>query len=171
MTGASDHPDHSEAPEHQGQQSTGQEPWRPPHETKSQRAWAPGQLKKQRSVRTMFASVILTFEALVLVFVALTVFNLNRDAPWDWWALGGILALAVIAILTCAVLRRPLGYWIGWGVQAVFLALGGLEPMIFLVSIGFVAAWAYAVIKGKTIDEENARRREAEEQYRRENNA
>lgn len=145
----------------------GQESWRPQRETKAQRAWTPGQTKKQRSVRVMFASVVLTFEAIVLFFVALTLFNLNRDAEWAWWVLGGTLSLAALCIATCAWLRHPVGYGIGWGIQVLFLALGFIEPMVFLASIGFVATWAYAVIKGRSMDLENTRRRAAEEEYRR----
>lgn len=145
----------------------GQESWRPARETKSQRNWTPGQFKKRRSLRTMFSSVVLTFEAIVLFFVALTIFNLNRDADWAWWVLGGTLSLAGLCIATCAWLRHPVGYGIGWGIQVLFLALGFIEPMVFLASIGFVAAWAYAVIKGRTLDRENAERDAAEEEYRR----
>ena len=39
--------------------------------TKAQREWRPGQPKKPRSTRVMFASTVLTLEAFLAVFVAL----------------------------------------------------------------------------------------------------
>ena len=56
---------------------SGTEDWRPQRETKAQRAWRPGQVKKPRSIRVTFASTVLVMEAVVLAFFGLTVYNLS----------------------------------------------------------------------------------------------
>lgn len=145
---------------------SGTEDWRPVHETKSQRAWTPGQVKKPRSIRVTFASTVLVMEALVLVFFGITIANLNRGEGTHQWVLWVSLVLAVIAILDCALLRKPIGYWIGWGIQIVLVASAFLEYTMLLVGVGFGLCWWYAVTKGAQIDRENAQRRAAEERLR-----
>ncbi|MGD6978616.1 MULTISPECIES: DUF4233 domain-containing protein [Citricoccus] len=144
----------------------GRESWRPARETRAQREWKPGQVKKARSIRATFTSSVLVLEALVLVLFGLALFGVHRGEPQAGWILGVSLVLAVVAILTCALVRKPVGIWIGWGLQVVLLLGVFLEYTMVIIGVGFGLAWWYAVTKGGQIDRENRRRAEAEARWR-----
>lgn len=126
--------------------------------TKAQREWRPGQPKKPRSIRVMFASTVLTLEAFLAIFVALAYFGLSRETVSPVLILGTGAAVALACIFTCPLLKKPLGYAIGWALQLLFILTGFLLPSMFLIGAAFAATWWYAVTKGHTMDLENARR-------------
>ncbi|MDO4254514.1 MAG: DUF4233 domain-containing protein [Kocuria sp.] len=135
--------------------------------TKAQREWRPNQLKKPRSIRVMFTSTVLTMEAFVVFFGALTVFGLwGAGHPQRWWLLVGGGVLALLFILCCAVLRKPWGMAAGWVLQVLMLFTGFLLPAMFILGAVFVALWWYGVTKGTQMDHENAERYQAELDYR-----
>ena len=162
----SDEPGQTGRPTDGKPEQPGRESWRPARETKAQREWKPGQAKKARSIRATFTSSVLVMEALVLVLFGLALFGFRRGEPEAGWILGLSLALAVVAILTCALVRKPLGIWIGWGIQVVLLLGIFLEYTMVIVGVGFGLAWWYAVTKGGQIDRENRQRAEAEARWR-----
>lgn len=133
--------------------------------TKAQREWRPGQKKKPRSARALFASTVLSLEALLAIFIALAVFGLKRDSIPPALVLSVGAALAVLCLLTCGLLRKPLGYQIGWGIQIVFILTGFLMPSMFILGAAFTATWWYAVTKGRTMDLETARRVKEQEAW------
>lgn len=141
------------------------EDWRPARESKSQRAWTPGQRKKARSIRATFTSSVLVMEALVLVFFGLAMFGVNRGDPMAPWVLTISLVLAAVAILDCALVRKPVGIWIGWGIQILLVASAFIEYTMVFVGVGFGLTWWYAVTKGGQIDRENIQRAEAENRW------
>lgn len=146
-------------------ETSGSESWRPKRETKKQREWVPGQEKPLRSIRTMFASSVLVFEAFVFFFGGLTVYKLQPDAWWNTWFLVVYIALALACVVLCALLSKPWGYWAGWVIQFLMIVGGFFEPWLFIVGPMFAFTWGYAVVKGKKMDEENVRRRAAEQEY------
>ncbi|MFC7402563.1 DUF4233 domain-containing protein [Citricoccus sp. GCM10030269] len=146
-------------------ETTGREPWRPARETKSQREWRPGQQKKPRSIQATFMSSVLVMEALVLVFFGLAVFGINRGEPLAPWALTVSLAVAVVAVLDCALVRKPAGIWIGWALQLALIMASFIEYSMAFVGVGFGLAWWYAVTKGRQIDRENRARAQAEARW------
>ena len=85
----------------------GDEPWRPARETRAQRQWRPGTRRRRRSVRALFTSTILMLEAVLIFFLGLMLFGMHRDEPGAWWFVAGYSALAVVAVLTCALVRKP----------------------------------------------------------------
>ncbi|PQZ93606.1 hypothetical protein CQ018_08035 [Arthrobacter sp. MYb227] len=133
--------------------------------TKAQREWRPGQKKKPRSTRALFASTVLSLEALLAIFIALAVFGLKRDSIPPVLVLSVGVALAIACLLTCGLLRKPLGYQIGWGIQIVFILTGFLMPSMFILGAAFTATWWYAVTKGRTMDLETARRAKEQEAW------
>lgn len=151
--------------EQRGEQP-GHESWRPARQTKAQRQWTPGQVKKTRSIRATFTSTVLVMEALVLAFFGMALAGVHRGDPSAPWYLGLSLALAVVAILTCALVRKPVGIWIGWGIQVVLLLGAFVEYTMVIVGVGFGIAWWYAVVKGGRIDRENRERAAAEARWR-----
>lgn len=146
----------------------GRESWRPKRESKSQRSWTPGQPKRARSIRATFMSSVLVMEAFVLVFFGLAMFGVNRGTAMAPWALAVSLALAVIAILTCALVQKRVGVWIGWVIQILLVGSAFIEYTMAIVGVGFGLAWWYAVTKGAQIDSENVRRARAEARWREE---
>ncbi|GAA5229152.1 DUF4233 domain-containing protein [Paeniglutamicibacter antarcticus] len=131
--------------------------------TKAQREWRPGQPKKVRSTRVLFASTVLTLEALLALFVALALFGLKRDEFAPVMVLGAGALMAVACTMTCALLKKPVGYAIGWALQLLFILTGFLLPSMFFIGAAFAATWWYAVTKGHTMDLETARRAREQE--------
>ncbi|MCC9196323.1 DUF4233 domain-containing protein [Arthrobacter sp. zg-Y820] len=133
--------------------------------TKAQREWRPGMPKKRRSVRIMFASVVLTLEAFLVIFATLAVFGLQRDVLNPAIILSGGLVLSAALIATCAFLSKPAGPVIGWILQLVIIATGFLEPMMFLVGALFAGTWWYALKTGMRLDRENRQRDREQEEW------
>ncbi|MCO1338432.1 hypothetical protein BJH93_05930 [Kocuria polaris] len=133
--------------------------------TKAQREWRPGMKKKRRSIRVMFASTVLTLEAFVFLFATMSLAGLRGDELGETlvWSVG--LSFAVVSILTCALLRKPVGYWIGWTLQLVLIAAGFLDYFLFVIGALFAVAWWYAVTKGAQMDAENRERDAAQEAW------
>ena len=136
----------------------GDESWRPARETRAQRQWRPGTRRRRRSVRALFTSTILMLEAVLIFLVGMTLFGLHRGAPQAPWFAGGSVVLAVVAVLTCALVQKPVGIAVGWAIQAVLILSGFWEPSMFVIGTLFALTWGYAVVKGRQIDVENARR-------------
>ncbi|WP_411734085.1 DUF4233 domain-containing protein [Paeniglutamicibacter sp.] len=126
--------------------------------TKAQREWRPGVPKKPRSTRVMFASTVLVLEAFLAIFVALALFGLKGEELSGALVIGAGVVVALICIFTCALLKKPLGYAIGWALQLLFIFTGFLLTSMFFIGAAFAATWWYAVTKGHTMDLETARR-------------
>ncbi|GAA3280557.1 DUF4233 domain-containing protein [Paenarthrobacter aurescens] len=126
--------------------------------TKAQREWRPGMPKKRRSTKVMFASTVLLLEAFVAFFGTLAVFGLRRGEVDPAIILGVGIALTVVLILACAVLSKPWGVALGWGLQVVLILTGFAEPTMFIVGILFAICWWYGIRAGMRIDREVAQR-------------
>lgn len=138
--------------------------------TKKQLAWRPGQKKQQRSIAVMFGSSTLTLEALVVIFAGLALFG--KHGLLEGGGLPYLLTcvvIGVVMVLTCAFLRQPWGVALGWGLQVVMIALGILEPMMYVVGAIFACIWAYGIIKGKQMDRENVFRAQEQAEWEAEN--
>ena len=140
--------------------------------SKAQREWRPGQPKKKGSVKTMFASSVLSIEAFIVFFAALAAFGLvARDwsTPAKVWLMVGAVVLAAVFVMACVVLRRPWGYAAGWVLQLVLIATGFVVPAMFVIGAMCALAWWYAVVKGGSMDRENAQRAEEQRRWEAEN--
>ncbi|WP_443020309.1 DUF4233 domain-containing protein [Sinomonas cyclohexanicum] len=126
--------------------------------TKAQREWRPGMPRQRRSVRVMFASILLLTEAFVVFFTTLVVFGLRGRELGAGPVLGGGLGLVAVFILACAVVSRPWGMWLAWALQAVLVLLGFLEPMMFVVGAVLLVTWFFAIRTGARLDRENVQR-------------
>ncbi|SEJ70141.1 Protein of unknown function [Arthrobacter sp. yr096] len=126
--------------------------------TKAQREWRPGMPKKRRSTKVMFASTVLLLEAFVAFFGTLAVFGLRRGQVDPGIILGVGIALSVVLVLACAVLSKPWGIALGWGLQLVLILTGFVEPTMFIVGILFAICWWYGIRAGIRIDREVAQR-------------
>jgi hypothetical protein len=111
--------------------------------------------RRRRSVTESLLSIVLLLEAIVVFFVILVFFGLHTLSPAV--AFGGGAAAIVVILITIALLRWPAGVAIGWIIQGGFIALGLLNPVMYVVGVGFAAFWVWCFVRARQID---ARRRE-----------
>ncbi len=116
---------------------------------------SPARPRRQRSVTESLLSIVLLLEAIVLFFVALVLFGLKTLSPA--LAFGGGALFVVVILVTIALLRWPVGVAIGWLIQLALIALGVLNPVMYVVGVGFAAFWVWCFVRARQID---ARRRE-----------
>jgi hypothetical protein len=94
--------------------------------------------------------ITLCFE--VIVFgLAVPVMHYVSSVPLEQAALLGGGA-ALLAIVSAALMRSPIGYVLGWLTQLAGLALGFLTPSMFAVGAMFAAIWVVTVILGRKLD-------------------
>jgi hypothetical protein len=115
--------------------------------------------RRARGAAESLGSIVLAFESIIVFLGGLAIFGLKAlpESIPQWWGIVAGAVLAVVMILTGRVLRYRWGIILGWVLQ-VIVALGGfLVPGLFLVAIIFGGMWAYATIKGASLDARNAR--------------
>lgn len=105
---------------------------------------------RPRSVKRTLASIVLAFETIVVALAALLVFGLDRLPPAV--ALGGGAALCLAMVALIGLLRFSWAYPIGWAIQALIVATGFLNPVMFFVGALFAGMWAYCMVNGTRID-------------------
>lgn len=140
-----------------------------PRQTKAQREWRPDMPKKRRSIKVMFASTVLLLEAFVVLFATLVVYGLRSDTIPQGVVLGLGLGLSTVLILSCALLTKPYGIYLGWILQVLIILTGLAEPMMFVVGTLFALTWLYAIRTGARLDRENAERDRAQAEWERQN--
>lgn len=102
----------------------------------------------------MLAAVVLTFEALVIVFAGLVARGLSGLPPGTALGLSGALALA--CLLAAGVQRGPAGHAIGSALQVAVVASGFWVGTMFVLGPLFGALWVVALRVGRRIDREKA---------------
>jgi hypothetical protein len=107
---------------------------------------------------------MLTLQAVVLFLTGVVLIGLTSLGPPASLSLG--VGLAVACLLAAGLLRRRVGYWLGWAIQVVSIGLGFVVPMMFFLGIVFGALWAGSYFLGAKIDQERAEREVLEEQWR-----
>ncbi|CAB4573111.1 unannotated protein [freshwater metagenome] len=112
---------------------------------------------KNKSTKRLLASIVLSFQSIVIFFATLTAFGLKMAdqastlPPIELiWGIG--LSLALLAIITPALLRKPVGYWIGWIIQAALLVSGFWLWGMFVIGSILVGLWIWGLVAGATID-------------------
>ncbi|HSP52620.1 MAG TPA: DUF4233 domain-containing protein [Cryobacterium sp.] len=106
-----------------------------------------------RSVKRTLATIVLGFEVIVVALAALVVFGLQALPPW--LALGGGAAMGLAMVAVLLLLRYEWAYVAGWILQLIMVAAGFLNPAMFFVGGMFAAMWAYSMIAGSRIDNQN----------------
>lgn len=110
--------------------------------------------EKPKSALRTLATSLLTFEFFVVFFVGLMIFGL-RILP-----LGTVIALTagtmVVCLLAIVLLRRPVGYWLGWLFHALLFAGGLLHAGVLLIAAIFTGLWIASIYWGRRIDRERA---------------
>jgi hypothetical protein len=114
----------------------------------------PPRARRRRSTTESLLSIVLLLEAVLLFFVTLVLFGLKTLTPPV--AFGGGAAFVVVMLLTIALLRWPIGVVIGFVIQAGLIALGLLNPVMYVVGAGFAAFWSWCLVRGRQIDRKRA---------------
>lgn len=114
--------------------------------------------RRRRGAAESLGSVVLGFESIVVFLGGLVIYGLRVLPPGieAWWGVVAGSILAVLMMLTAGLLRHRWAIALGWVLQVV-LALGALLlPALALVALIFGGMWAYATIKGASLDRRNA---------------
>jgi hypothetical protein len=97
------------------------------------------------------ASIVLGFEALVLVLVTPVMISIAGVEAST--AVPLCVGLAVLAVVAAGLLRNQVGYILGWLIQVAAVGLGFVVPAMFVLGLAFAAFWVMAYVLGKRIDE------------------
>jgi hypothetical protein len=109
----------------------------------------PWTLTPRNPMRVVLLSTLL-FE-LLLFGLSIPVMILVSDAAPAPAALLGSGA-AVLALVAAGLLRKPIGYPVGWVAQVAGILLGFLTPAMFVVGAMFAALWVVSFVLGKRLD-------------------
>jgi hypothetical protein len=115
-------------------------------------------VRRQRGAAESLGSIVLGFESVVVFLGGLVVYGLRvlPEGVEPWWGVVGGVVLAALMIATSGLLRHRWAIVLGWVLQIV-LALGAfLVPALLLIALIFGGMWAYATIKGASLDRRNA---------------
>ena len=117
-------------------------------------------VRRQRGARESLASIVLGCETLVVFLGGLVLYGLKALPAGlePWWGIVIGSVLAVLLVVTSAFVRYDWGIALGWFWQLVIVLAGFLEPALAVVGLVFGAMYAYATIKGASLDRRNAAR-------------
>lgn len=108
----------------------------------------------------VLTSAVLAFEWIVLALgipVAVNVSGVPAGRAWIVFGLATVLTVAAFALM-----KRPAGVWLGWGVQAVAIAAGMIVPMLGILGVIFAGLYFAAISTGRRVDAIRAQRADAE---------
>lgn len=105
---------------------------------------------------------MLALQAVALFLAGLVMTGLTSVGYGRALAIG--LGLALACVVAAALLRRSVGYWLGWLIQAVSIGLGFVVPLMFALGVIFAVLWVGSVRLGDRIDRERAERERTEAQ-------
>ena len=120
----------------------------------------PAAPRRTRGARESLGSVVLGFESIIVFLGGLVVYGLRvlPDGIEPWWGIVAGSVLALVMVVIAGLLRHSWAIAVGWALQVVVLLGGFLAPALVVVAIIFGGMWAYATIKGASLDARNARR-------------
>jgi Protein of unknown function (DUF4233) len=110
--------------------------------------------RRQRSLTESLLTIVLGLEAVLVFFIALTVFGLHALPPLEAFVGGAVLALLLAA--TTRIVRYPWGIGVGWGLQVVLIATGLLLPALYIAAAFFVAMWIFCFVRARQVDRANS---------------
>jgi hypothetical protein len=116
-----------------------------------------------RSTQRSLCAAMLSLQTIVLGLTTPVLVSVEAVDTGVALAIG--LGLAAACVVAAGLLRSPVGYGLGWAVQAASLALGVVIPMMVILGVVFTSLWAGAYFLGRKIDREKAERAVLEEQW------
>lgn len=120
---------------------------------------AAGRPRRARGAAESLGSIVLVFESIVVFLGGLVVYGLKAlpAGVEPWWGIVAGAVLALLMLVTSGLLRHRWAIALGWVLQAVLVLGAILLPALGLVALIFGGMWAYATIKGASLDKRNAR--------------
>lgn len=120
---------------------------------------APRRPRRPRGAAESLGSIVLVFESVVVFLGGLAVFGLKvlPESVPAWWGIVGGTVLAALMLITSGLLRHRWAIVVGWILQVLLLLGAFLLPALAIVALIFGGMWAYATIKGASLDRRNAR--------------
>lgn len=115
------------------------------------------------SAQRSLCAAMLTLQAIALFLAGIVL--IGAEGVGVGTAVGVGLGFAGACVLAAGMLRRPLGYHLGWLVQVAAVGFGFVVPVMFVVGAVFAALWAGAYFLGAKIDRERAEREVLERQW------
>ncbi|MEV7691757.1 DUF4233 domain-containing protein [Microbacterium sp. NPDC089189] len=115
--------------------------------------------RRARGAQESLAQVVLAFESIIVFLAGLAVFGLRAlpDGIEPWWAIVAGAVFAVVMMAASGVVRWRWGIVLGWVLQVLLALSAFLVPSILIAALIFGGMWAYATIKGASLDRRNAR--------------
>jgi hypothetical protein len=113
-----------------------------------------GHPRRERTATESLLSIVLVLEAIVVFFVALTVYGLEQLPAGV--AFGGGAVLILLLAIDARLVRSPAGVWIGWLLQLALILLGLVTPVMWFVGAGFAGLWVFCFVKGRQLDRAKA---------------
>lgn len=115
--------------------------------------------RRARGAQESLGQVVLVFESIIVFLAGLVIFGLKAlpAGVEQWWGIVWGAVVAVLMIAASGTLRWRWGVAVGWALQVVLLTGAILVPAILIVALIFGGMWAYATIKGASLDRRNAR--------------
>jgi len=114
---------------------------------------SPVALSPRNPMRVPLLSVLL-FEVVVFALAIPVMILVSHVDALPAALLGS--GAAVLALLSAGLLRKPLGYPLGWVAQLAGILLGLLTPAMFVVGGMFAALWTVSFVLGKRLDARTA---------------
>jgi hypothetical protein len=105
--------------------------------------------RRQRSITESLLSIVLGLEAILVFFIALTVFGLHALPPVE--AFGGGAVLALLLALGTRLVRYSWGVWFGWVLQVALVATGIILPALYIAAAFFVAMWIFCFVRARQL--------------------
>ncbi|MGY4720032.1 DUF4233 domain-containing protein [Naumannella cuiyingiana] len=94
---------------------------------------------------------VLAFEVIVFGLSIFVIYQISQRPLWLAVLLGG--GLALLALLAAATLRRgSFGYLLGWLVQLGAVALGFVNPAIWIMALVFGGLWVLGIVLGRRLE-------------------
>jgi hypothetical protein len=115
--------------------------------------------RRRRGAAESLGQIVLAFESIIVFLGGLAIYGLKSlpAAIEPWWGIVAGAVMAVLMILVSGLLRHRWGIVLGWILQAIVALSALLVPAMLIVALVFGGMWAYATIKGASLDRRNAR--------------
>lgn len=109
----------------------------------------PWTLTPRNPMRVVLLSTLLFEVLLFALAIPVMILVSHTDAlPASVFGSGA----ALLALLGAGLLRKRVGYPIGWVAQLAGILLGLLTPAMFVVGVMFAALWVVSFVLGKRLD-------------------
>jgi hypothetical protein len=101
------------------------------------------------------AAALLVLEAIVIVLAIPVAIVIADVRPAIALSVGGSVAL--LCVVVAGLLRRPVGYALGWVIQGLAIAMGFVVPSMFFLGGVFALLWFITLRVGRAIEEQQAK--------------